>query len=111
MKLTVTGVSKEIINYKDKKSGLTRQAVVVGGEYLNPQMIGKGSKEYFVDLSLLGGVIPSLGDVLLIDLNNNFPQSVEWLSHASASAPIAPHAANNYGAKPEGKTNENGTAK
>ena len=76
-------------------------------------MIGKGSKEYFVDLSLLGGVIPSLGDVLLIDLNNNFPQSVEWLSHASASAPIAPHAVthNNYNAsKLEGKDNGNGTS-
>ena len=105
MKLTVTGVSNNIINCKDKRDNTIYQAIIISGTFKSSQTKGLDTAREFVRLEQLGGVIPNIGDVLLIDKVNNFIDSIEWLSHASANMP---HEANNYSAKPEDKTNGNG---
>lgn len=111
MKLTVIGIS-DIINYKEKSTQLPKQAVRIAGTHPTSKIHGLGADTYFIDLNLLGGVLPNLGDILSIDFDGNFVDTIEWVSHAqTATASAVPQSHNNYNApKPEGKDNGNGNA-
>ena len=108
MKLTVTGIS-DIINYKDKRTNSPKQAVRVGGLYPTSKMHGLDGASLFVELSLLGGVLPNEGDVLLIDSDGKFINSIEWVSHASK--PAAPSTPQTHNSPAQNANNGNNTAK
>lgn len=108
MKLTVTGIS-DIINYKDKRTNSPKQAVRVAGLHPTSQMHGFAADTYFVELSLLGGVIPNEGDVLSIDFDGNFIDTIEWLSHASK--PAAPSTPQTHNSPAQNASNGNNAAK
>lgn len=83
MKFTVTGILH--MHGVSKKTNNPYNFVTVAGNFSYPRFTGLRAREFNIGMDMLEGVVPEVGDVLLLDVENDRVLSVEWISHASAT--------------------------
>ncbi len=109
MKIKVVGLKRSEGIIEETKSTYKGFKLFCTYQSLDPDIIGEEVGEKFFSDKLLGGLVPEPGDEFEV-LVDPFDGRIKAINPV-IKFKEAPHAVNNYGAKPEGKINENGTAK